>query len=206
MEILLKKSLIWMGIIATSPLLAAFCFTTQRSIISRDIQRWVDVLDWEQERLPIALLKLLSQFQEFRNLYYYRLLQGGILDRVLVYFFRLIYRQRSDLFLNSAAKIGPGLFIQHGFSTIVVSDMGENCWINQQVTIGYKEKGSRPQLGNNVTVCAGAKVLGNIKVGDNVTIGANAVVVKDVPANCTVVGIPAKIIKIKGVKIQPELV
>ena len=86
-----------------------------------------------------------------------------------------------------------------------MADMGENCWINQQITIGYKDKSGRPQLGDNVRVTAGAKVLGNIKVGNNVTIGANAVVVKDVPDNCVVVGIPAYIINRDGTKVQERL-
>ncbi|WP_008310301.1 serine O-acetyltransferase [Leptolyngbya sp. PCC 6406] len=74
-----------------------------------------------------------------------------------------------------------------------------------QVTLGHKDRSGRPQIGNNVRVTAGAKVLGNIHIGDNVTIGANAVVVKDVPENCVVVGIPARIIKRDGVRVDDGL-
>ena len=81
-----------------------------------------------------------------------------------------------------------------------MADLGENCWVNQQVTIGHKDKSGRPQIGNNVRITAGAKVLGNIKIGNHVTVGANAVVVKDVPDNCVVVGIPAYIIEKEGIK------
>jgi len=83
----------------------------------------------------------------------------------------------------------------HGFSIICVAkEIGENCSIFQQVTIEYTRKGC-PTIGNNVSIYAGAKVLGNINIGDNAVIGANAVVVKDVPANAVVVGNPAKIIR-----------
>jgi serine O-acetyltransferase len=99
--------------------------------------------------------------------------------------------------------IGKGLFIQHGFATIIAAEsIGENCWINQQVTIGYANKNETPILGDNVTVCAGAKIIGKVTIGSNAVIGANAVVVKDVPANCTVVGVPAYIIKKDGLKVE----
>ncbi len=102
--------------------------------------------------------------------------------------------------------IGPGLFFLHGFSTIVsAKSIGNNCWINQQVTIGYTTPDGAPVIGDNVRIYAGAKVLGDITVGNNVIIGANAVVVKDVPENCTVVGVPAYIIKKNGVKTRGNL-
>jgi serine O-acetyltransferase len=123
-----------------------------------------------------------------------------------MYFLKFFYKQCPYLFLDTSCNIGPGLFIQHGFSTIIMADMGENCWINQQVTIGYKDKNSRPTLGNKVRITAGAKVIGDVKIGDNVTVGANAVVVKNVPDNCVVVGVPAYIVKKNGVKVKEELV
>lgn len=85
--------------------------------------------------------------------------------------------------------------IQHGFSsTIGAEKIGSNCRVFQQVTIGWNG-GKRPVIGDNVIICCGAKVIGGITVGNNVTIGANAVVCKDVPDNCVVGGVPAKIIK-----------
>lgn len=90
--------------------------------------------------------------------------------------------------------IGGGIFIQHGYCTdISVRSIGENCWINQRVTFGYKGKYC-PIVGNNVRVGVGAIILGDVTIGDNVNIGAGAVVVKDVPANTTVVGQPARYI------------
>ena len=94
------------------------------------------------------------------------------------------------------SNIGKNLYIQHGFSTqISAQSIGENCWINQQVTIGYSFDDQPPVIGNGVRISAGAKVLGNIYIGNNAIIGANAVVTKDVADNDIVVGVPAKPIK-----------
>lgn len=92
--------------------------------------------------------------------------------------------------------IGEGLFIQHGFSTIIsAKKIGKNCWINQQVTIGFTNKTDSPVIGDNVTIYAGAILIGNITIGDNAVIGAGAIVVDDVPANCVVCSPKAKIVK-----------
>ena len=99
------------------------------------------------------------------------------------------------LFINTN-DIGPGLFIHHGFSTIIsAKSIGKDCWINQQVTIGYSNETDCPTLGDNVTINAGAKIIGKVYMGNNSRAGANAVVVKNVPKNCTFVGIPAYISK-----------
>ena len=90
-----------------------------------------------------------------------------------------------------------------GETTVV----GDDCVLYQGVTLGGtgKECGKRhPTLGNNVTVGAGAKVLGNIQIGDNVKVGGNSVVVKDVPENCTVVGIPGRVVRRNGCRIVEE--
>ena len=108
--------------------------------------------------------------------------------------------------LITTKEIGPGLFIHHGFGTIIsAKSIGAKCWINQGVTLGYKEPDKAPAIGDNVKIFAGAKVLGGIVIGNNVIIGANAVVTKDVPGNCTVVGVPAYIIKENGKKVRKPL-
>lgn len=102
--------------------------------------------------------------------------------------------------IHPGAKIGKGLFIDHGMGVVIgeTSEIGDNVTIYHGVTLGGtgKEKGKRhPTVGNNVVIGAGAKVLGAITIGDNVKIGANSVVLKDVIINSTAVGIPAKVLK-----------
>ena len=101
--------------------------------------------------------------------------------------------------IHPGAKIGKGLFIDHGMGVVIgeTAEVGDNVTLYHGVTLGGtgKDTGKRhPTVGNNVIIGSGAKILGPIVIGDGVKIGANSVVLKDVPANCTAVGIPAKII------------
>lgn len=107
--------------------------------------------------------------------------------------------------IHPAAKIGSGLFIDHGTGVVIgeTAEIGDNCTLYQGVTLGGtgKDLGKRhPTLGNNVMVGAGAKILGPFKVGDNAKIAANAVVLSEVPSDSTAVGIPARIVKRKNIK------
>lgn len=186
--------------------------TPARVIIIQDVERWVGVfreapgaaasIPGTRNAQFSALIRL---HPEFRSLFYYRVRKAkGTVARAMCRLCALIRPPMRDLYLL-APEIGPGLFIQHGFSTIVTAErIGRNCWINQQVTIGYTGAG-RPVIGDNVAIHAGAKIIGRIAVGDNVVIGANAVVVKDVPGDCTVVGVPAYIAKRNGVKVRQSL-
>jgi serine O-acetyltransferase len=98
------------------------------------------------------------------------------------------------------------LYVHHGFSTIVNAEaVGRNFWVSQQVTIG-SGKGGRPSIGDDVRITAGAKVFGAITIGDRSVIGANAVVLKDVPPDCTVAGVPARIIRRAGIRVDEKLV
>ncbi len=201
----LRKILFYLGIFWVSPVLLPFWLTTEKEIILADVFRWQEIFNWDKRSPLIQLLALLREASEFRNLYYFRLFKGNFSGRFLMYFSKILYRECPYFFLDTSCNIGPGLFIQHGFSTIIMADMGDNCWVNQQVTIGHKDKTGRPKIGNHVWITAGAKVLGNITIGNHVTVGANAVVIKNVPDNCVVVGVPAYIIKRDGVKVREEL-
>ena len=104
--------------------------------------------------------------------------------------------------IHPAAKIGKNLFIDPGHGVVIgeTAEIGDNCTIYQNVTLGGtgKERGKRhPTLRNNVVVGAGAKVLGNITIGNNVKIGANSVVLKNVPDDCTVVGVDRILMRLK---------
>lgn len=110
--------------------------------------------------------------------------------------------------IHPGAQIGKGVFIDHGMGVVIgeTAIIGDYALIYQGVTLGGtgKECGKRhPTLGENVVVGAGAKVLGNIQVGNNVRIGAGSVVLRDVPSDCTVVGIPGRIIYRSGVRVNP---
>jgi len=112
--------------------------------------------------------------------------------------------------IHPAAHIGRGLFIDHGMGVVIgeTSIIGENVTLYQGVTLGGtgKERGKRhPTIGNNVVIGTGAKVLGDISIGDNSYVGANAVVIKDVPPNSTIVGVPGRITKQEGKKIDLSL-
>ena len=101
--------------------------------------------------------------------------------------------------IHPGARIGKGVFIDHGMGVVIgeTAVVGDYCLLYQGVTLGGtgKERGKRhPTLGRNVTVGAGAKFLGNINIGSNVRVGAVAVVLKDIPSNSTVVGIPGRVI------------
>ena len=112
--------------------------------------------------------------------------------------------------IHPGATIGKGLMIDHGTGVVIgeTAEIGDNCTIYQGVTLGGtgKDVGKRhPTLGNNVMVGAGAKVLGPFYIGDNTKIAANAVVLEEIPENCTAVGIPAKIVRREGVKVVDDL-
>ena len=112
--------------------------------------------------------------------------------------------------IHPGATIGRGLFIDHGMGVVVgeTSVIGDNVTLFQGVTLGGTGKGAgkrHPTIGNNVVIGAGAKVLGNISVGDSSYIGANAVILRDVPANATVVGVPGHVTKQDGKKIDLTL-
>lgn len=100
----------------------------------------------------------------------------------------------ADIPLNS--NIEGGLIITHPNGIVVHPDakIGPNCLIFQQVTIGSRD-GGIPTIGGHVDIGAGAKIIGNIKIGNDVRIGANAVVLSDIPDNCIAIGVPAKVIK-----------
>ncbi len=119
---------------------------------------------------------------------------GKIISKILEYLIRVLYA--SDI--SYKAKIGEGLVFSHGHDIVIGGDVviGKNCVIFNGVTLGNKNLefssiGNQPNIGHNVILSTGAKILGPIHIGDNVTIGANSVVLNDIPSDCIAVGIPA---------------
>lgn len=120
-----------------------------------------------------------------------------------------ITRHFTGVEIHPAAQIGRRLFIDHAMGVIIgeTTILGDDCVLYQGVTLGGtgKECGKRhPTLGRGVVVGAGAKVLGNIRIGDGTKIGGNSVVVKDVPEQCTVVGVPGRIVRRNGCRVTEE--
>lgn len=192
--------------ITTLPHLILFKRTAARSVIERDMVRWLQMYrpEWPVSSPAEVLVWLLKVHPEFRNVFYMRIGRyNSFSGRLLVWLCKRLYPPLDDLLFAEPVSIGPGLFIYRGFGSVLGPEsMGENCTIGPNCTFGYKSADSGlPSFGNNVSIGAGAKVLGGVKVGDNVVIGANAVVVKDVPPDCTVAGVPARIIKRNDVKV-----
>lgn len=116
-------------------------------------------------------------------------------------------RHKTGIEIHPGATIGKGLFIDHGMGVVIgeTTEIGDNCTLYQGVTLGGtgKDVGKRhPTLGNNVLVGAGAKVLGPFTIADNSKIAANAVVLEEVPENSTAVGIPARVVRRHGRKVD----
>lgn len=190
---LLRQVQAKIGELRAAPAAALVRRSAQQFAIDRDIARWRqchDVpADWPESR---AFAHLLVAHPEFRNLLEYRTRGDNPLLRALA--FRLC-KPVETLILDIGA-LGPGLFIQHGFATIISAErMGADCWVNQQVTVGHVYDRGSPSFGDRVTLAAGAVVVGPITIGDDVTIGANTTVVKDVASGSVVVGPPSRVIE-----------
>ena len=118
-----------------------------------------------------------------------------------------ISRFLTGIEIHPGAQIGRRFFIDHGMGIVIgeTAEIGDDVMIFHQVTLGGtgKDKGKRhPTIENNVIISAGVKVLGPIVIGENSKIGANAVVLHDIPKNATAVGIPAKVVRLNGEKVE----
>jgi len=135
---------------------------------------------------------------EFRTLLYHRLRHGNLAGRIVARLLHVVYPGERTLFLV-CSDIGPGLFIHHGFATIVAAKrVGANVWINQQVTIGLNVveppltgEVAAPVIEDGAMIFSGARVIGGVRVGRNAVVGAGAVVTNDVPDGMVAVGVPA---------------
>ncbi len=165
------------------------------------------------ERDPAARnrVEVILTYAGFQALMFHRIahrlwmMNLRLLGRLLAQFSRWI----TGVEIHPGAIIGHGFFIDHGMGVVIgeTTEIGDFVTLFQGVTLGGtgKEKGKRhPTLGNHVVVGTGAKVLGNIRIGDFVKVGANSVVLRSVPSNSTVIGIPGRIIKTVGDRVPEE--
>ncbi|NLM03523.1 MAG: serine O-acetyltransferase [Clostridiales bacterium] len=155
------------------------------------------------ERDPAAknLVEVILCYPGLHVMFFHRIAHG-LYKRGLVTIPRLISnigRFLTGIEIHPGAKIGKGIFIDHGTGVVIgeTTEIGDNVTIYQGATLGGtgKDKGKRhPTIGNNVVISSGAKILGPFKVGDNSKIGAGSVVLKEVPPNSTVVGVPGRVV------------
>ena len=142
-----------------------------------------------------GFLWLFLHFPEYRSIVYHR-------HHTTKRLYSFLYKPQVALQIDTPSEaLGEGLMLWHGYSTILnAASIGKNftCWHN--VTVGNKldEGEQKPVIKDNVKICTGAVVIGNITIGNNVIIGAGSVVVKDVPDNAVVAGVPAKVIKMQS--------
>lgn len=178
-----------------------------KSILENNVQKFDDQQIYVKA-LEIFKFDYLRYFPGDNEIYLDKILlraelQGIILYRIareyflignpLADYFSLLGRYLSGFEIYYSAQIGKGLKIHHGLGTVVGARtvIGENCLLHQNVTFGDKD-GGRPKLNDNVTVYAGAKIIGNIEIGNNVIIGANSVCLTNIPDNAIAIGVPAR--------------
>ena len=177
-------------------------------MILKDI--WLDIKA-VQERDPAArsALEVLLLYQGVHALIWHRFAHWFYCHKM--FFIARLISQIARFFtlieIHPGAKLGRGILIDHGCGVVIgeTAEVGDNCTIYQGVTLGGvgTKKGKRhPTLGNNVMVSAGAKVLGPFKVGDGARIAANAVVLTEIPPEATAVGVPARVVRIAGEKVD----
>lgn len=185
---MLNRIVFWIRCIWSVPMWPIYRYV-HYAINQEDLRQWVNVLivrSYSSEFF--TFIHLFADLKEYRSVLLWRCGLSW-----------LPCPQQSVHFVVSPDKVKGGVVLQHGFSSIIFPErMGANVQIWHNVTIGRKGKWSgNPVIGNNVKICAGAIVIGPITIGDNVTIGAGSVVTKDVPRGATVVGNPARILKIE---------
>lgn len=146
-----------------------------------------------------AFIKVCTRQQVFRNLFYYRL------GEYVSVFIKWMLPPERTLHIW-CPSIGPGAHFEHNYATYLNAErIGSDFYCLQLVTLGNGKDGRRPTIGNRVSIYTGATVFGGITIGDDVTIGAGCVVSKDVPADCTVVGNPAVIVRQDNQKVHIRL-
>lgn len=176
-------------------------FLIKKSIIKNDINYWLDTLHYSNKNYYKKFFNLIIELKEFRSLFYKR--TGKISHLLSIY----APGVKTLFLVMPSENYGKGFFIHHGHSSRIGPERsGVNCKIWHNVTIGRaKTLGPRPILGDNVSVCTGAIILGDVTIGNNVVVAAGAVVTKNVPDNCVVAGNPAYIIKRNGERVSIKL-
>nr|WP_279577083.1 serine O-acetyltransferase [Planococcus ruber] len=188
-----------------------FCTRKERVSMWKFLKEDIDVV-FEQDPAARSYLEVILTYSGLHAIWAHRL--AHFFFKKKLFFIARAISQISRFFtgieIHPGAVIGRRFFIDHGMGVVIGETciIGDNVTLYQGVTLGGtgKERGKRhPTLEDNVLVATGAKVLGSIVVGENSKVGAGSVVLKSVPANATVVGIPGKVVIQDGVKVKPDL-
>jgi serine O-acetyltransferase len=171
--------------------------------LRRDIQA-----AWDRDPAVRSTLEIIFCYPGLHAVWLHRMAHW-FWNRRLLFLGRFIShlnRFLTGIEIHPAARLGPGLFIDHGMGVVIgeTSEVGDNVTIYQGVTLGgtsLERKKRHPTIGNNVVIGSGAKILGPFTVGDNSKIGSGSVVVKEVPPNSVVVGVPGRVIFRDGKKV-----
>ncbi len=163
----------------------------------------------EHDPAAKSALEIILTYNGFHALVYYRLAHFFFVHRfrLLARMISSFARRRTGIEIHPGAKIGYGIFIDHGTGVVIgeTTEIGNNVTIYQGATLGGtgKDTGKRhPTVESGVMISAGAKVLGPITIGRNAKIGAGSVVLRDVPANATVVGVPGVVVRLNGERVD----
>ena len=160
---------------------------------------------FERDPAAISTLEVLLAYPGFHARQFHRLAHTlfqwriPVLPRLISHISRFL----TGIEVHPGAKIGEGLFIDHGMGVVIgeTSEIGDNVTLHQGVTLGgtsHQRAKRHPTLGNNVMVGVGAQLIGNIAIGDNTKVGSGSVVVNSVPANATVVGVPGRVVAVRN--------
>lgn len=177
----------------------------------KQLKKDINVI-FERDPAAKSVFEVIFCYQGLHAIWFHRishfLFKKGwvFLPRLISNFSRFL----TGIEIHPGAKLGEGLFIDHGSGTVIgeTAEIGKNVTLYQGVTLGGtgKEKGKRhPTIGDNVVVASGAKLLGSFTVGDNAKIGSGSVVLKEVPPYATVVGIPGKVVMLYGEKVSGKI-
>ncbi|MFW5847756.1 MAG: serine acetyltransferase [bacterium] len=198
---IISKLFLIIKAIGVLPHVIIFYIHPQKNILQNDYKTWVTVILHSNVYTLRNLFWLFIFLKEYRSVFYKRI---GKLSQYLSWY---APGEKTLFLVMPSENYGEGLVIQHGHSSRIGPEItGKNCKIWHNVTIGRaKANGPRPVLGDNVSVCTGAIVLGAVTIGNNVVVAAGAVVTKNVPDNCVVAGNPAYIIKQDGERVSIKL-
>jgi serine O-acetyltransferase len=180
------------------PHIALLLLSQNRETLWRDLDRYAVFYESEPPETlfdrVILFIWVMTFMPEYRTVFYFR-------HRTLGYLLALLCPPMKHLGLLTKATCGPGVLVHHGWGTSVTAEeIGANFTVRQLATVGYGINSiDTPKIGNNVTIGIGARVLGGVTIGDDVVVGPNCVVISDVPAGATVMGVPSKVVSLKGV-------